>query len=217
MQLLRASGRFFLSGPRSKVPATARLVYGLSGALLGLCFGAFFVWLVLIGIRSVGSIADAQVQARPKPEVGQNTDRRPGHSPLTDQTPATANLDMDSVTTLLARLKNSVEMGPVGDVVKKTDAMPTGVYQTLNEAGTVLSNPETAQRFLNFPGVRELSENPKIVALRDDPEIAEMIAQGRLFELLRHPRVVDAINDPALAEQVKQFDLKKALDTAKQK
>jgi hypothetical protein len=188
-----------------------RLVYGLSGALLGICFGAFFVWLVLIGIRSAGSIADAQIHARPKPESSRSPSR------LAEQTPSVTNLDLDSVTTLLARLKNSIEMGPVGDVVKKTDAMPTGVYQTLNEAGTVFSNPETARQFLSFPGARALSEHPKIVALRDDPEIAEMIAQGRVLELLRNPRVVDAMNDPTLAEQVKRFDFKKALEYAGKK
>jgi hypothetical protein len=192
-----------------------RLVYGLSGAVFGICFGVFFVWLVLIGVRSVGSIADAQLHARQKPETSRNPRPLSAQSPQPERLPSVVNFDVDSVTTVLARLKNSVEMGTLGDVVKKTDVMPAGVYQTLSEAGTVLSNPETAQRFLNFPGVRELSENPKIVALRNDPEIAEMIAQGRLFELLRDPRVVNAINDPALAAQVKRFDLKQALEYAK--
>jgi hypothetical protein len=194
-----------------------RLVYGLSGALVGICFGAFFVWLVLIGVRSIGSIADAQVQARPKPEISRNPSRFSAQSSLPERTPSGANVNVDSVTTLLARLKNSVEMGTVGDVVKKTDVMPAGVYQTLSEAGTVFSNPETAQRFLSFPGARELSEHPKIVALRNDPEIAEMIAQGRFFELLRDPRIVDAVNDPTLADHVKRFDLKKALEHAAKK
>jgi hypothetical protein len=186
-----------------------RLVYGLGGALLGICLATFFVWLILTGVRTVGSIADAQVQARSKPLSAQTS--APG------QTPSVANLDFDSVTKVLARLKNSVEMGPVGDVVKRTDAMPTGVYQTLSDAGTVLSDPAKAGRFLSFPGVQELSNNPKIVALRNDPEIAEMIAQGRFLELLRDPRVVDAMNDPALTEQVKRFDLKKALEHAEKK
>ena len=60
--------------------------------------------------------------------------------------PPKTDFDADSLMTLLARLKNSVELGPVGDVVKKTDAMPAGVYQTLGEMGTVLSNPETARK-----------------------------------------------------------------------
>jgi hypothetical protein len=186
-----------------------RLVYGLSGALLGIGFGAFFVWLILVGIRSVGSIADAQVHARSKLDASRN--------PPPEQTASVADIDVDSVTTLLARLKNSVEMGPVGDIVKKTDVMPTGVYQTLSEAGTVLSDPDTARQFLSYPGARELTEHPKIVALRNDPEIAEMIAQGRLLELFRDRRVVDAMNDPTLAEHLKRFDLKKALEYAGKK
>ena len=188
-----------------------RLVYGLSGALLGVCFGAFFVWLILIGLRSIGSIAEAQVEARAKSPVSTNAPR-----PSASSAPK-PEIDSDSLMTLLARLKNSVELGAVGGVVKKTDAAPMGAYKTLGEMGTMLANPETARKFLDSPGARELSEHPKIVALRNDPEIAEMIAQGRLFELLRDPRVVDAVNDPTLAEQVKHFDLKKALDHAAKK
>lgn len=187
-----------------------RWVYGLSGALVGLCFGAFFIWLLLIGIRSAGSIADAQVQARAKsgPQfVAQSQGRDDGPR----------KPDADSLMTFLARLKNSVELGTAGEVVKKTDAMPTGAYQSLGEMGTVLANPESARRLLSYPGARELSEHPKIVALRNDPEIAEMVAQGRLFELLRDPRIVEAVNDPTLAERVKQFDLKKALEFAGKK
>ena len=41
--------------------ASVRLIYGFSGALTGIVFGLFFIWLILVGIRSVGSIADAQV------------------------------------------------------------------------------------------------------------------------------------------------------------
>jgi Colicin V production protein len=215
--IVASLGTIFFKRTAQQSSGMVRLVYGLSGALLGVCFGVFFVWLVLIGVRSVGSIADAQVRARPRPEISQNPSRLSVQSPPPERTSPAADFDMDSATTLLARLKNSVEMGPVGDVVKKTDVMPTGVYQTLSEAGTVFSNPETARQFLSYPGARELSENPKIVALRDDPEIAGMIAQGRFFELIRDPRVVDAMNDPALTEQVKRFDLKKALEYSKKK
>ncbi|HMG05415.1 MAG TPA: CvpA family protein [Chthoniobacterales bacterium] len=191
-----------------------RLTYGLSGAVVGLFFGAFFIWLVLVGIRSVGSIADAQVQARPKIEAIRNSSAPSAQSRLPDDAPPQPDLNADSLMTLLARLKNSVELGPVGDVVKKTDALPTGVYSTLGEMGTVLANPDTARKFLTYPEARELSEHPKIVALRNDPEIAEMISQGRLVDLLRDPRIIDAMNDPTLADRAKKLDLKKALEYA---
>lgn len=187
-----------------------RLVYGLSGALTGIVFGLFFLWLILVGIRSVGSIADAEVQARPRAQA-------PPPSARSDQSHALETLDADSLTAFLARLKNSVELGSVGNLLKKTDVTPPAVYQTLKEAGTVCANPESARRFLSFPGAVELSEHPKIVALRNDPEIAELIRQGRILELLQHPRVLAAANDPTLVERVKKFDLKKALEFAAKK
>jgi uncharacterized membrane protein required for colicin V production len=191
-----------------------RLVYGSTGALVGLFFGAFFIWLILVGIRSVGSIASAQVEARRRTSISSGLTAQPRRP---DGTPAQTDLDTDSLMVLLARLKNSVEIGVVGDVVKKTDAMPDGVYQTLGDMGAVLANPEMARRFLSYPGAKELGEHPKIVALRNDPEIAEMIAQGRIVKLLRDRRIIDAANDPILAARARQFDLKKALEFAAKK
>jgi hypothetical protein len=188
---------------------TVRLVYGFSGALTGIVFGLFFIWLILVGIRSVGSIADAQAEARPQQDAPV--------SPRRDRPDAVQNVDDDSVTAFLARLKNSVELGKLGDVIKKSDVTPPAVYQALKDAGTVAAHPESARKFLEFPGAVELSEHPKIVALRNDPEIANLIRQGRILELLQHPRVLAAANDPTLVEKVKQFDIKKALKYATEK
>ena len=186
---------------------TVRLLYGFTGALTGIVFGLFFIWMILVGIRSVGAIADAQVQAHPRPQTPA-TNLRP------DQPLALEKFDADSLTSFLARLKNSVEMGSFGDVLKKTDVTPPSVYETLKDAGTVCANPESARRFLSFPGAVELSEHPKIVALRNDPEIADLIRHGRILELMQHRRVLEAANDPTLTEKVKQFDIKKALEFA---
>src|SRR6266576_3112715 len=188
-----------------------RLVYGLSGALTGIVFGLFFIWLILVGIRSVSSIADAQVQAHPR-----NVENKAPAS-RDEKTISLENFDADSLTAFLARLKNSVELGKLGDVVKQTDVTPPAVYQTLKDAGTVCANPESARRFLSFPGAVELSEHPKIVALRNDPEIADLIRQGRILDLLQNRRVLEAANDPSLVEKVKQFDIKKALEYAAKK
>jgi hypothetical protein len=190
--------------------ATVRLVYGLSGALTGIVFGLFFLWLILVGIRSVGAVADAQVQAHPRTDA-------PPPSSRAEKSLALENLDANALTSFLARLKNSVELGSVGEVLKKTDVTPPAVYQILKDVGTVSANPENARRFLSFPGAVELSEHPKIVALRNDPEIADLIRQGRILELLQHPRVLAAANDPTLVERVKQFDIKKALEYAAKK
>ena len=193
--------------------AVVRFVYGSTGAILGFFFGAFLVWLIVVGVRSLGAVADAQVassktaSASAQPTNLRAVDIR--HRSLPKPSEETPNL-MAS----LAKLKNSLELGAVGDVVKKADVVPTKTYETLGKAGKVFSDPESAQKFLTFPGARELSEQPKIVALRDDPEISEMIAQGRFVDLLQNDRVLSAANDPALIEEIKKFDLNAALDYA---
>ena len=205
--LIASLGSILFKRTAQHSSGSVRLVYGFSGALTGVVFGLFFIWLILVGIRSVGSIADAQVQAHPRSEPQSPADRS---RPL-------ENIDADTLTSFLARLKNSVELGSAGDLLKRTDVTPPAVYQALRDAGTVAANPESARRFLEFPGAVELSEHPKIIALRNDPEIANLIRQGRILELLQHPRVLAATNDPTLVEKVKQFDIKKALEFAAKK
>jgi hypothetical protein len=121
---------------------------------------------------------------------------------------------MQTLATSLARLKKSLELGLLGSVLKNSDPISQRTYEVLEKAGSVISSPERTQKFLTFPGARELSEHPKIVALRSDPEIADLIAQGRFLDLLQNPRVVDALNDPVLAERIRKFDIQRALDYA---
>jgi hypothetical protein len=193
--------------------AVVRFIYGSTGAIMGFFFGAFLVWLIIVSVRSLGAVADAQAaSSRTAPASEQATNlhavdiRRRSMPEPSEEAP--------NLIASLAKLKNSLELGAVGDAVKKADVVPTKTYETLGKAGRVFSNPESAQKFLTFPGARELSEQPKIIALRDDPEISEMIAQGRFVDLLQNDKVLSAANDPALIEEIKKFDLNAALDYA---
>jgi len=93
-----------------------RVVYAVSGALVGLFFGAFLLWMIVVSIRAIGAVADAQVRSRAN---SQSTDvhavdvrrRFVGESDAQSMTLAIS----------LARLKNSLELGTVGDAVKRTD------------------------------------------------------------------------------------------------
>jgi hypothetical protein len=194
----------------------AHLIYGFAGAIVGLIFGAFVLWLIVAGVRAIGAVADAQVrnQARPA-EVSRSATLRA--LDVRRRFLSEPNGGSAALTTSLTRLKNSLELGLLGNAVKQTDPVPLKTYQTLGKIGSVFSNPERAQKFLTFPGARDLSEHPKIVALRGDPAITEMIAQRRFLDLLRNQRIIDAANDPALADRIKKFDLQKALDYAIQK
>src|SRR6185295_4514862 len=91
-----------------------------------------------------------------------------------------------SVMVSLARLKNSLELGSVGDLVKKTDVVPSQTYETLGKIGRMVSNADSAERFLSFPGAQQLSNHPRLVALREDPEVSKLIEQGRYLELVQN-------------------------------
>ena len=190
-----------------------QLIYGFAGAIVGLFLGAFILWAIVASVRAVGAVADAQVRSRASsPEAGQSATLRA--LAVRRRFLSEPNTGSTALATSLARLKNSLELGPLGNAVKQTDPVPLKTYEMLEKVGRVFSSPERAQKFLTFPGARELSEHPKIVALRDDPEISEMIAQGRFLDLIQDQRLIDAANDPALANRIKKFDLQRALDYA---
>jgi len=188
-----------------------RLLYGSTGALLGVFFGLFLVWLIVVAVRSIGSVADAQVRE-------QASDSSVLHAvDVRRRFLGEANEDQAPLTTSMARLKNSLEMGVIGNTVKKIDVVPQKTYDLLEKISAVAANPQNAERFLSFPGARELSEHPKIIALRNDQEISQMLAQGQLIELIQDHRIIDAANDADLHARLKKFDLDAALNYALQK
>lgn len=203
-------GRVLFKRTGQQESGIVRLIYGATGAFVGIFFGAFLLWLLIVGIRSLGSIAEAQVNAQAPgamPAFAEPASRRKRRELVTAP-------DRNSFAVSLARLKKSIELGSVGNVVKQTDVLPSGIYDTLGKTGEVFATPGSAQRFFSYPGVRELADNPKLLALRADPAIAKMLAQGRLLDLLQDDRLIEAANDPELAVHLKKFDLKGALDYA---
>jgi uncharacterized membrane protein required for colicin V production len=203
--LISGLGALLFKRTSQQESTVVRLVYGISGALLGLIFGAFLVWVMVVGVRSIGAIADAHVQEQAaQSTVVHAVDVRAG----------AANVNSSELMMSLARLKNSLEMGVIGDAVKRADVLPTKTYDALGKVGRIASSPQAAERFLSYPGARELTENPKIAALRSDPEIAEMIQQGRIVDLLRNQRIIEAARDPTLVAALKNFDFSAALDYA---
>ncbi|MEP7071891.1 MAG: CvpA family protein [Verrucomicrobiota bacterium] len=179
-----------------------RLFYGVTGGLLGIVFGAFFVWLAFTGVRFLGSIAQSQVRAHDETtKVPESSMERP---------PAPAVTPNPLVSTL-AQLKASLETGAVGEGLRRADPMPARAYDTLAKLGELSVKPRAAERFLAFPGVREIGEHPKMVALRNDPAVASLIARNDMLGLLQNPRVIEALNDKSLVEKLKHFDLRGAL------
>lgn len=209
--IVSALGILAFKRTRDQSSAVIRLGYGLGGAVLGFVFGLFLVCLLVIGVRSVGAVADGEVRQRTaQAAVAHAVDMRIGMTSKSDS-------DSADLLTLLARLKNSLEFGVIGDAVKRVDLVPERIYQDLDKLGQVASSPRSAERLLSFPGVRPLSENPRVLALRDDRQIANLIAHRRYLDLLRNQKVLDTFDDPALREELKRFNVEAALDHALEK
>ncbi|MGB9474217.1 MAG: CvpA family protein [Candidatus Udaeobacter sp.] len=194
-----------------------RLIYGFAGAILGLFFGLFLLWLTVVTVRAVGAFAGGPAVARSNAAAHSTQDATSHAIDVRRRFLSQSEDGIQTLATSLARLKNSLELGLLGNVLKSTDPISQRTYATLEKAGRVLSSPERTQKFLGFPGARELAEHPKIVALRSDPEIADLIAQERFFDLLQNPHVIEAANDPVLAKRIKKFDIQRALDYALEK
>ena len=190
-----------------------RLIYGFAGALVGLFFGLFLLWLTVAGVRAIGALAEGQADSRSRAAARGGQDAT-AHALGVRRRFLSEPDQMPAMATSLARLKNSLELGLLGSVLKNTDPISQRTYETLEKAGSIFSSPERTQKFLTFPGARELAEHPKVVALRSDPEIADLIAKGRFMDLLQNPRVVDALNDQVLAERIRKFNIQRAFDYA---
>jgi len=173
-----------------------RLGYGAGGSALG-CIGALVtVWLSVVAIRFLGTVAQAEVNmARTPAAVRQGVTV----SPLAVE---------------LARFKRSIDSSPASGFLNGTDPLSQRTYLIIEEMTRVISNPEAMHRFVGFPGTEVLSENPRIVALQGDPEIRRIVAHGNFLQLLGNPKIVAAINDPKLEKLVRSFELEKALDYA---
>jgi uncharacterized membrane protein required for colicin V production len=180
-----------------------RLGYGLSGAALGALFGVVCIWVIVLAIRVVGTLAETKIQNPSNPF--QTRDVRSGHSP------AAAN---PAWILGLVQMKRSLEEGNTGSLVRQVDPVPTKIYALVGKLGTVLGNQQNVDRFLSYPGVKPLTENPKILALREDEELVRAAQSWDWSALLHNPRVIQAANDPDVSAMVRKVDLEKALDYA---
>jgi hypothetical protein len=190
-----------------------RLIWGSTGAFLGILLGLFTIWLAFAGIRMVGSVAEARLRTQHAPTSAAG---QPIGAAQTQTESAVSPLP-NPLMAMLANMKNSLESGRVGEAVRTIDPLPPSLYRVLEKAGQVASDARSAGKFLSYPGAREISDHPKVVALRNDARVMELIASGHIFELMKNPRMIEAMNDPALQARVKKFDLERALDYALKK
>ena len=181
-----------------------RLGYGAAGAVLGGMMGLFVVWIAVLGIRLLGTVAKSQLESAKRPRVAVHG--KPAPKPMAHPP--------GPLVRGLAHIKESLELGAAGAVVEHVDPIPGTLYTLLTKVGEMISNEQSIDRFLAYPGVKMLTQHPKIAALQSDPEIAKQLVSQNYFALVRNEHIIRAANDREIGELMAKFEFEKALDYA---
>jgi len=170
-------------------PGLVRWVFGAGGALFGLLTGLFILWGAVSIIRTSGAIAKSSI-------VGHNS----------QATPASART--------FAVLKDSLEMGPIGEIVEFIDILPSDAYENMTRLGQLTKNQDALLRFLDYPEMQEILAHPGIQALLQDPVVVQSAENKNIISLLQSRSLLNAATDPSLQKLIISLDLEKALDYA---
>ena len=184
-------GRILFKRTRDQDSLVVRMIFGAGGALVGLVYGFFFIWCLIIGVRVTGRIAENQIE-----------------------TERAASQPSGRLVLNLAKLKNSIELGIGRVVVDAVDPTPPAFYRELDRCSRLIANPRAIRKMLDYPGFRRVLQDPKIVDLQRDPEILADMQSGNLLGVFANRKVVALLNDSHLRQAFSPAELEAALDYA---
>ena len=170
--LLVFVGGIIFKRTRDQDFAIARLVFGVGGAAVAVVYALLQIWVIVIGIRILGRIAENQIAVQ-----------------------SSRNAVSSGLVVGLARLKNSLELGGKA-VLDQLDPVPSAAYRRLDQYCVLLANPRAIGRLLESPALRGVWENPRIRTLQADPEILEAVRRGDFLSILSNPKVLALWTDP---------------------
>lgn len=96
----------------------------------------------------------------------------------------------------LATLKESLEMGSIGSLVKSVDILPNEAYDHIVRLSKLTADPNAMVRFLDYPGVMKIVAHPRIQAILQDPELVAASEKQDYAALLRNTTLMQAVSDP---------------------
>ena len=173
--------------------ASVRLVFGVGGAAVAVVYALLQIWVIVIGIRILGRIAQDQLAAQ-----------------------SSRNAASSGLVVGLARLKNSLELSPGKAVLDQIDPVPQLFYNRLDLCIQLLGNPRAIGRLLESPSLRSIWESPRIRTLQTDPEILDAVRRGDFLSLLSNPKVIALWTDPGIRALYASNEIQAACDYAKE-
>lgn len=182
-----------------------RFFWGLGGAFFGILMGLIFICGAITMIRGLGALGQARLQSQP------STATTPGvpSANAPDKPPAIANA--------VVTLKESLELGPVGQIVEQVDPIPEDVYVLISDAARVVNDPSLLNRMVEYPGIQQMMQHPKIAALLSDPAVVKAAEERNIMALISNKTMVAAAQDPELSKELSQIDIRAALKFALEK
>ncbi len=182
---------------------SARLSYGILGAVLGVAFGSFLFLITTGLVRAVGTVASARME---------------DHKQEAESLSADAPPDPGALVRNFAKLNTGLDEGASGKFLKRYDAAPgTHVFVTIAKIGIMASRSEAVDRFLAYPGIAKLAQHPKLVAVKNDPEVLKLLEGHSFVKLLRHEKVLALASDAEFKAAMEKMEFEKALDFALEK
>ena len=198
--------RIFFKKTAQQKSVTVRLSYGFLGAFIGVAFGALLFFLTSSTIRALGTVAKSRLDDLEKEAQPSNDRKVP---------PLTAEDDPGPLVRSIAKLGGALNEGESGKFFQRYDNVPAAhVFATLTKLGIMVSKPDAVDRFLSYPGVEKLATHPKLVAVKNDPEVSQLLESRSFIKLLRQEKVVALANDQEFGALMKKMDFEKALDHA---
>jgi hypothetical protein len=168
-----------------------RLIYGVGGGIIGLCYALLFVWCAFIGLKVIGRIAANQVEIQ-----------------------RVKNERSEAFILNLAKLKNSIELGYGRALLDLVDPFPRSFYREIDQYSRVIEDPEALRKLLDYPGFRRIWESPQVAELERDPEIDADLRRGDIVAILTNRKVIALFDDPQIQSVFTRGDMEAALTYA---
>ena len=193
--------RWFFKSTAQQTKPAVRLSFGILGAILGVTFGSLLFLFTTLSVRSLGTVAKSRMD-----EIEREKQQPSLLAPPDDPGALVRNM---------ATLGSALGEGASGKFLKRYDKAPlTHVFAIFTKLGIMVSRPEAVDRFLSYPGVEKLATHPKLVAVKNDPEVFQLLNDASYVKLLRHDKVLALANDTEFKALMEKMEFEKALDFA---
>src|SRR5438094_2122011 len=111
---INLTGAFLFRKTAQQKSRLVRLIWGSTGAFLGILLGLFTIWLGFAGIRMVGSVAEARLRTQNLPASARAQPNRPAQI----QGESAVSPSPNPLLVMFAKMKSSLESGKMGEAVR---------------------------------------------------------------------------------------------------